>query len=161
VKAMTEKVNIIVNGKEIKREVESHITLLDFLRDELGLMGSKEGCGSGDCGACTVLVDGKSVNSCIFLTVDADKKSVTTIEGLVVDGKIHPLQQAFIDEGAVQCGYCTPGMIISALALINENPNPSEEDIKTGIAGNLCRCTGYIRIVKAIQKAAKQLAASK
>jgi carbon-monoxide dehydrogenase small subunit len=128
--------------------------LLQVLRNGLGLNGTKEGCGTGDCGACTVLLDGKPVNSCLVLAIDADGHEVTTVEGLEKEGKLHPLQAAFVEEGAVQCGFCTPGMLMTAKGLLDENPHPSEGEIRRGIAGNLCRCTGYVRIVRAIQRAA-------
>ena len=124
------------------------------LREKLGLTGTKEGCGTGECGACTVLVEGEPVNSCLYLAVRADGKSVLTIEGLAEGGQLHPLQQAFIDKAAVQCGFCAPGMLLSAKALLDRNPQPSEREIREGIAGNICRCTGYVKVVKAIQQAA-------
>lgn len=154
---MKELITLTINGDRVQAKVDQHTTLLSFIRDELGLMGTKNGCGSGDCGACTVLIDGVAVKSCIYLAVEADGKEVITIEGLAKGGILHPVQQAFVDEGAVQCGYCTPGMVLSAKALLDENPDPTEEEIKKGIAGNLCRCTGYVRIIKAIQSAAKTL----
>lgn len=132
------------------------MSLLSLIRDILGLTGTKEGCGSGDCGACTVLVDGKPVNSCIYLANDIDGKRVDTIEGISSDG-IHIIQESFIEEGAVQCGYCTPGFILTTKALLDENPIPNDEEIKKCISGNLCRCTGYIRIIKAINSASKKL----
>ncbi len=135
-------------------EIEPHLTLLQLLRDKLELTGTKEGCGMGECGACTVLLDGKSVNSCIFPAMEVDGKSVVTIEGLTdAQGKLHPIQKAFIEYGAIQCGFCTPGMVLSAKALLDENPKPTEAEIRTGIAGNLCRCTGYLQIVQAIKAA--------
>ena len=154
---MRRKIRLIVNEQEYELLVEPNKTLLDVLRDDLGLTGTKRGCNSGECGACTVLLDGKSINSCLVLAVDANGKEVLTIEGLASDGKLHPLQEAFIQEGAVQCGYCTSGMILSAKALLDENPTPKEEEVKKAIAGNLCRCTGYIRIVKAILNVAERL----
>ncbi len=154
---MKEKISLTVNGNKVEAEIDQNTTLLSFIRDELGLMGTKEGCGTGDCGACTVLINGLATKSCIYLAVDAHGKEIVTIEGLSKDGMLHPVQQAFVDEGAVQCGFCIPGMILSAKALLDENPDPSEEEIKKGIAGNLCRCTGYVRIIKAIKKAAKVL----
>jgi carbon-monoxide dehydrogenase small subunit len=150
-------IKFILNGESIEVEIEPHLTLLQLLRDELELMGTKEGCGMGECGACTVLLDGKAVNSCIFPAMEVDGKSVMTIEGLAgVQGKLHPVQKAFIDYGAIQCGFCTPGMVLSAKALLDENPKPTEEEIRHGIAGNLCRCTGYIQIIQAIKAASDQ-----
>jgi aerobic-type carbon monoxide dehydrogenase small subunit (CoxS/CutS family) len=147
-------INFKVNGVQHSLEVKSSQTLLEVLRNELGLNGTKEGCGTGDCGACTVLLDGKPVNSCLVLAIDADGREVTTVEGLEKDGKLHPLQAAFVEEGAVQCGFCTPGMLMAAKGLLDENPHPTEGEIRRGIAGNLCRCTGYVRIVRAIQRTA-------
>jgi carbon-monoxide dehydrogenase small subunit len=144
-----------INGKGHQLEVDPLTTLLKVLRDDLGLSGTKEGCGEGDCGACTVLVDGKAVNACLFLALEARGKEVVTIEGLAQDGRLHPLQQAFIDKGAVQCGFCIPGMIISAKALLDSNPSPDDDEIKLAIAGNLCRCTGYTKIIEAIRSVAQ------
>jgi carbon-monoxide dehydrogenase small subunit len=153
------KVTITVNGETyVLEHVPVNRTLLQLIREDLGLTGTKEGCGEGDCGACTVLLDGKPVNSCLVLAVEADGKEVLTVEGLARGGKLHPLQQAFIEEGAVQCGFCTPGMLMAAKGLLDENPRPTEAEIRQGIAGNLCRCTGYLRIVRAIQKAAEAMA---
>ncbi len=152
---MKYKINIYVNGQKYEEYVDAKTTLLDLLRDGLGLTGTNKGCGTGDCGACTVLMNGNAVNSCLVLAVDADGSQVTTIEGLDHDGTLDPLQQAFIDEGAVQCGFCTPGMIMVAKDFINKNPNPTEEDYKAAISGNLCRCTGYVKILKAIKKVAE------
>jgi len=146
-----------VNGKDYPMEVEANEILLNVLRDRLGLMGSKYGCGIGECGACTVLLDGEAILSCQTLAFTADGKRITTIEGLETDGTLHPLQQAFIDEGAVQCGYCTPGMILSAKALLDANPDPSTEQIKQAIRGNLCRCTGYTNIIRAIKTASTRI----
>ncbi len=144
-----------VNDDSVSLEVEPHWTLLRLIRDELGLIGTKEGCGEGDCGACTVIVNCKAVNSCLMLAVDMDGKTITTIEGLARGDELHPLQKAFIEKGAVQCGFCTPGIILVAKALLDQNPNPSEEEIRFAIAGNLCRCTGYAKIVNAIQAVAE------
>lgn len=149
-------VKINVNGQVYEVRVESRKSLLDLLRNELGLTGTKKGCDSGDCGACTVLMNGKPVNSCLVLAVEANEKDILTIEGLTGGSEIHPLQKAFINHGAVQCGYCTPGMILSAKALLDENPNPTEEEVKKAIAGNLCRCTGYKKIIEAILTASRQ-----
>ncbi len=151
---MAKRIQFTINQEAVSLEVEPHWTLLRVIRDVLGLTGTKEGCGEGDCGACTVLVDGKAVNACLILAVDTHGQSITTIEGLARNGQLHPLQEAFIDHGAIQCGFCTPGMILSAKALLDTNPQPSEEEIRFAIAGNLCRCTGYAKIVTAIQAAA-------
>lgn len=132
--------------------VEPRQTLLDALRYDLGLTGTKEGCGDGNCGSCTVLLDGQAINSCLVFAIELDGQEVTTIEGLYQGGNLHPLQQAFIDEGAVQCGFCTPGMILAAKALLDSNPYPTEAEVRLAIAGNLCRCTGYDKIVRAILK---------
>ena len=143
-----------LNGETLEVDVEPHLTLLQLLRDRLGLMGTKEGCGMGECGTCTVILDGQAVNSCIFPAFETDGKEVTTIEGISGSrGVLHPIQKAFIDYGAVQCGFCTPGMVLSAKALLDENPKPSEDEIRNGIAGNLCRCTGYLQIIQAIKAA--------
>ena len=130
------------------------MTLLDFLREDLGLKGTKRGCDSGQCGACTIIMDGKTVNACLILAIQADGKEILTIEGLSSGGRLHPLQEAFVEEGAVQCGFCTPGMILSAKALLDEKKDPSGEEIREALSGNLCRCTGYVKIIKAVQKAA-------
>jgi len=143
-------VKLQVNGITYEASVEPHTTLLTLLRDHLGLTGTKWACGTGDCGACTVIVDGRAVTSCLVLALDANGRQVLTIEGLARDGELHPLQQAFIEHGAVQCGYCTPGMIMMAKALLDENPHPSEEEVRSALRGNLCRCTGYNKIVDAI-----------
>jgi len=148
----------ILNGEPVQVEIEPYLTLLDLLRDRLELTGTKEGCGMGECGACTVLLEGKPVNSCIFPALEVEGKGVTTIEGLMdAQGHLHPIQRAFIDYGAIQCGFCTPGMVLSAKALLDENPKPTEEEIRNGIAGNLCRCTGYLQIIQAIKAASKKL----
>ena len=153
---MKRAVSFILNGDPVRVEIEPSLFLLQLLRDELGLTGAKEGCGMGDCGACTVLVDGKAVNSCIFPAVEIEGRRITTIEGLAdKQGNLHPLQKAFVENGAIQCGYCTPGVILSAKALLDEKPNPTEEEIQRGIAGNLCRCTGYLSIVRAIKAASE------
>lgn len=145
--------HFLVNGEEQKLTVPVNTTLLQIIRDQLGLMGTKEGCGEGECGACTVLMDGKPVTSCLVLANDVNGRQILTVEGLTKDETLSRLQQAFIDEGAIQCGYCTPGMLMSAQGLLNENPAPTEEEIRRGIEGNICRCTGYTRIVNAIRKA--------
>lgn len=155
---MAMRIGFLLNGEQTEMDVEDHWTLLHLLREELGLTGTKEGCGSGECGACTVLVEGKAVNSCLFLAADVDGKQVVTIEGLAApDGTLHPLQRAFIENGAIQCGFCTPGMILSAKALLDENPNPTEEEIRHALAGNLCRCTGYLQIFRAVADAARAI----
>ena len=152
---MKKEITLIVNGESYSLAVEPNRTLLQVLREDLGLTGTKEGCGKGDCGSCTVLVDGKAVNSCLTLAVQLKGKSITTIEGLATADGLHPLQQAFIQYGAIQCGFCTPGMILSAKALLDENPHPTEEEVKRSLAGNLCRCTGYTKIVEAVMVVAK------
>ncbi|OIQ12300.1 (2Fe-2S)-binding protein [Neomoorella thermoacetica] len=150
-----------VNGREYQVEAPADITLLELLREYLGLTGTKEGCGKGECGACTVLLDGQAVNSCLIPAAKAEGAEVLTIEGLASpDGKLHPLQEAFITEGAVQCGFCTPGMILSAKALLDSNPRPGREEIKMALSGNLCRCTGYAKIIAAVEKAAAVIAAA-
>jgi carbon-monoxide dehydrogenase small subunit len=155
-------IHMTVNGAERELTTAPNRRLLDLLREDLGLLGTKEGCGIGECGACTVILDGKKVNSCLLLAGQADGSSVVTIEGLGGhDERLHPLQQAFIDAGAVQCGYCTPGMIVSAADLLDSNPDPSEEEIKEAIAGNVCRCGAYRQIIDAVQRAAKQMNGAK
>ena len=144
----------VVNGQEREAIVEPHMLLIDVLRDGLGLTGTKYSCGAGDCGACTVLIDGKPAFSCLTLAVTAKGKSILTVEGLADRNKLHPIQQAFVDQGAIQCGFCTPGMVLSAKALLDENPAPSRDEIKTALAGNLCRCTGYVKIIDAVESAA-------
>jgi carbon-monoxide dehydrogenase small subunit len=139
-----------VNGKTVEAGVDPTWTLLRVLREELGLTGTKEGCGQGDCGACTVIMNGKAVHACLVLAMQAEGKEVETVEGLGTPEKLHPLQASFLNNGAVQCGFCTPGMLMSAVALLRKNPHPTEEEIKKGISGNLCRCTGYVKIIKAI-----------
>jgi aerobic carbon-monoxide dehydrogenase small subunit len=153
---MTRAVVITVNDLEHRGTLPVGMSLLEYLRDELGLKGAKEGCGTGDCGACTVLLDGIPVNACLTLAVEADGRRVTTIEGLVEDGHMSDLQKAFIEHGAVQCGYCSPGVIITAQGLLAENPSPSEPDVRRALAGNLCRCTGYESIVTAILDVAEK-----
>jgi carbon-monoxide dehydrogenase small subunit len=148
-------ITLTVNGQRHAIEAQPHHTLLEVLRDQLGLTGTKECCSEGECGACTVILEGDVVDSCLILGVEADGKSVQTIEGLAAGGTLSPLQQAFLDHGAVQCGFCIPGMIMSAQYLLDTNPDPSEDDIKRGLEGNLCRCAGYSRIIAAVQQAAK------
>jgi len=150
------ELNIRVNGQNRVLTVEPYRTLLEILRYELGLTGTKEGCGSGNCGSCTVLLDGKAVNSCLVLVAEVEGKEITTIEGLSLRGELHPLQQAFIDEGAVQCGFCTAGVILTAKSFLESTPRPTETQIRQAIAGNLCRCTGYDKIVRAIMRVANQ-----
>jgi aerobic carbon-monoxide dehydrogenase small subunit len=148
------EVRCTVNGSRETLRSAPYRTLLEVLRDDLRLTGSKEGCGTGDCGACTVLLDGAPVSSCLLLVGQVNERSVTTVEGLSSGEDLHPLQRTFVEHGAVQCGFCIPGMIMSAAALLEENPSPTEEEIRWGIAGNLCRCTGYSKIVEAIAAAA-------
>jgi len=150
---MKRLITLTVNGKNYELVVKPNRTLLQVLREELKLTGTKEGCSEGDCGACTVIMDGKPVTSCLVLAVEANGSHITTIEGVAENGKLHPIQQAFVEYGAIQCGFCTPGMTLAAKALLEKNPNPSEEEIRKAISGNLCRCTGYQKIVQAIQKA--------
>lgn len=149
--------NFILNERPTAVEIEPFELLADVLRDRLGLTGTKKGCGQGECGACTVIVDGKAVNSCMLPAARMEGRSVTTIEGLGKPGKPHPIQQAFIDAGAIQCGFCTPGMILSTKALLDANPYPSREEIRTALAGNICRCTGYVKIEQAVELAARAL----
>ena len=146
-------VHYTINGRPYEAYIAPNRTLLEVLRDELRLTGAKEGCGTGDCGACSVIVDGKLVTSCLMLAPQADGAELVTIEGLAPDGQLHPVQQAFIEKGAVQCGFCIPGMILAGKALLDRNPGPSEQEIRQAIAGNLCRCTGYTKIVEAIAAA--------
>jgi carbon-monoxide dehydrogenase small subunit len=145
------KIHLTVNGEPYDLLVEPRQSLVDIIRYELGLTGTKKGCDTGDCGACTIILNGKPVNSCLILGVEADGSDILTIEGLQKGGQLHPIQKAFIDHGAVQCGFCTPGMILSAKALLDSSPHPSEEEIKHAISGNLCRCTGYKKIIEAIR----------
>lgn len=150
-------ISLTINGKAEVVRVDSHVLLLDALRDELGLTGAKEGCGTGDCGACTVLVDGKPVCSCLTLAAEVDGCAITTVEGLAPDSELHPLQAAFIETGGLQCGFCTPGILLAAAALLRENPTPSDFEIRESLAGNLCRCTGYDKIVTAVRVAAERM----
>lgn len=145
------KLQVTINGEHIEQEVDGGKRLIDFLRDDRGLTGVKEGCGEGECGACTVVMNGKAVASCLVMAGQAEGASITTVEGVARDGQLSQLQQAFVDKGAVQCGFCTPGMIMSAKALLDENPTPSRDEIERAIEGNLCRCTGYVKIIDAIE----------
>jgi carbon-monoxide dehydrogenase small subunit len=154
---MTHTIRMQVNGKDYTVDVPSQRLLIDCLRYDLGLTGTKEGCSVGVCGACTVLMDGQVISSCLTLAVLADGKAVTTVEGLAHEGELHPVQQSFIDYGGFQCGICTPGMVVAAKALLDENPNPSDDDIKDWMMGNLCRCTGYYKIIESIRGAATRL----
>jgi aerobic carbon-monoxide dehydrogenase small subunit len=150
---MKKELHIKVNGDEHHLLVATHRTLLEVLRDQLGLTGTKNGCGAGECGACTVLLDGQPVNSCLTLAHEADGRDVLTIEGLARGGVLHPIQEAFVEEGAIQCGFCTPGMVLTTKALLDRNPDPTREEILEGLRGNLCRCTGYVKIVEAVMTA--------
>ena len=151
-----ENLIFLLNGKKVSLQTSSSKRLLDLLREELGLTGTKEGCGIGECGACTVILDGKAVNACLVLAGQVEGSEVMTVEYLARNGRLNDLQQAFLETGAVQCGYCTPGILMSVTALLNQVPDPSDEEIKEAIAGNLCRCTGYKQIIEAIQQTAKQ-----
>jgi carbon-monoxide dehydrogenase small subunit len=148
------KVTITVNGERHEADVEPRLLLAYFIRDDLGLKGTNVGCDTSSCGSCTVLIDGESVKSCTVLAVQADGSEVTTIEGLAAGGELHPVQQAFHEKHALQCGFCTPGFVMAAVSLLEENPSPSEDEIRVGLEGNLCRCTGYENIVRAVQSAA-------
>jgi carbon-monoxide dehydrogenase small subunit len=153
---MKKIISLTVNGTMHEVAVEPRRTLLELLREDLGLTGTKKGCGIGDCGSCTVLVDGVATLSCLTLAVQIDGRSVETVEGLARDGKLNRLQQSFVDQGAIQCGFCTSGMLMTATELLRRNPHPDEQEIRKAISGNLCRCTGYQKIVEAIQTAAKK-----
>jgi carbon-monoxide dehydrogenase small subunit len=155
---MEQPIILSVNGEKTEILVEPHTTVLEVLRERLGLTGTKRACEKGDCGACTVLLDGKPVNSCLILAMDARGKEITTIEGLAKDGRLHPLQESFYELAATQCGFCTPGMILSAKALLDYNPRPSVEQIKHALSGNLCRCTGYYKPIEAVMEAARKMA---
>jgi carbon-monoxide dehydrogenase small subunit len=145
---------VTINGVLERLDVPSNMTLLQMLREKLALTGTKNGCEAGECGACTVLLDGEPVNSCMVLAVETDGRAVLTVEGLAPEGQLSPLQEAFVEHNAIQCGYCTPGMLMTATALLRRNPHPTEQEIKQALVGNLCRCTGYVRIIDAIQSAA-------
>ena len=155
--AITTKIRITLNGNRREFEVPPFRLLLDLLRDHIGMTGTKEGCGTGDCGACTVLLNGKPVNSCLIFSGELDGAEIVTIEGLKIGPELHPVQMAFVQDGGAQCGYCTPGMLMMAKALLDENTNPTEADIRFALSGNLCRCTGYAKIVQAVQTAAEEL----
>ena len=150
----SKEIHVMVNDEKYTRDVPVNKTLLQFIREDLGLTGAKEGCNEGECGACTVIINGKAVNSCMVLAYEADGATILTVEGLAKDGVLHPLQQAFIEEGAVQCGFCTPGMLLMAKAILDEYSNPTEAEIRKMMEGNLCRCTGYTRIIKTVRKVA-------
>ena len=158
--ATKQKIELTVNGQKVENEVDARVLLVHFLRENLSLTGTHIGCDTSNCGACTVLVDGKSVKSCTRLAVQTNGTEVTTIEGVAADGENHPLQKGFHDQHGLHCGFCTPGMIMRSIELLKKNPSPSEEEIRWGISGNLCRCTGYNNIVKAIQQASKEMQAS-
>lgn len=151
---MKHPLSLTINGEPHELLVEAYSSLLDMLRDDLQLTGTKKGCDEGDCGACTVLMNGKTVTSCMVLALDARDQEITTVEGLMQNNRLHPVQDAFVQYGGVQCGFCTPGLIMSGVGLLLENPNPTEEDVRYAIGGNLCRCTGYAKVVQAILKAA-------
>ena len=157
---MKHGMHLTINGEPYELLVEPYCSLLDMLRDQLHLTGTKRGCDEGDCGACTVLIQGKTATSCMMLALDAKDKEVVTVEGLARGDKLHPVQEAFVQYGGVQCGYCTPGLIMSAVGLLRENPAPTEEDVRYGIGGNLCRCTGYAKVIQAILKAAEAMRAA-
>jgi len=152
-----QKVKFMVNSRSYEIPIEPHMTLVEVLRDKLDITGTKISCGAGECGACTVLIDGKPTLSCLTLAITAKEKNILTIEGLAEGSKLHPIQRAFIDHGAIQCGFCTPGMILATKALLDENPNPTREEVKRALAGNLCRCTGYVKIVNAVLAAAEKI----
>jgi len=149
------KISLTVNGVLERAEVPSNMVLLTLLREELGLTGSKNGCAAGECGACTVIMNGEPVNSCLVLAVEADESEIVTVEGLSSDGQLDPLQEAMIEVSGTQCGFCTPGVLISARALLDRNPSPTEDEIKEALRGNLCRCTGYVRIIDSVKMTAK------
>ncbi len=149
------RITLKVNGEPEQVDVPSNLTLLGLLREKLALTGTKNGCSAGECGACTVMMNGEPVNSCMVLAVECDGAEIITVEGLAQDGQLHPVQQALIDSGGVQCGFCTPGVLVTARALLDRNPHPSEEEISEALVGNLCRCTGYVRIIQGIQQAAQ------
>jgi carbon-monoxide dehydrogenase small subunit len=150
-------IKLSVNGTAYEFSVKPNATLLDVIREDLGLTGTKEGCGNGECGACTVIIDGKTANSCITLAAEANGKEITTIEGLPQGEKLHPIQEAFVEVGGMQCGFCTPGMVLSAKVLLDAIPSPTEEQIRKGLEGNFCRCTGYTKIIESVKVAAEKV----
>ena len=150
------RVEVTVNGERYREEVPPNRSLLDFLRDDLGFTGTKEGCGEGECGACSVILDGRLVDACLVFAVEADGGSVDTVEGLAADGELHPLQRTFAAAGAAQCGYCTPGVLMACKSLLDRNSSPTREEVAQGIAGNLCRCTGYGTIIQAVMEASEE-----
>jgi carbon-monoxide dehydrogenase small subunit len=149
------RINFTINGESEQVDVPGNLTLLEMIRERMALTGTKNGCAAGECGACTVLLDGEPVNSCLVLAVECDGSEILTVEGLAINGHLSPVQRAIVEAGGVQCGFCTPGILIASHALLNRVPNPSEDDIRTALVGNLCRCTGYVRIVESVQEAAK------
>lgn len=153
-------IELNVNGIAYDVIVSPEDLLVDVLRQKLGLTGTKKGCGQGDCGTCTVLIDGRRALACLTLAIACQGKKILTIEGMEANGRLHPIQQAFIDKGAIQCGFCTPGMVMAAKALLDENPDPTVQEIKQGLSGNLCRCTGYVKIIDAVQEAARRMRAA-
>jgi aerobic carbon-monoxide dehydrogenase small subunit len=153
---MKKTITLNVNNREYDLVIPVNLTLTQVLRENLKLTGTKQGCAVGDCGACTVLMDGEPVNSCLILAVEAEGHTIQTIEGLAEEGKLHPVQEAFVEKGGIQCGFCSPGMILTAKALLDKNPNPNETEIREAISGNLCRCTGYQKIVESVQAAAER-----
>ncbi len=155
---MFHEITLVVNDEPRTLAVKSHHTLLKVLRDEMGLTGTKIGCENGECGACTVLMDGEPVNACMVLAVEADGHSIETVENLNKSGELHPLQKAFVKNNAIQCGFCTPGMLMMAKGYLAKNPNPTEDEVRQALVGNLCRCTGYVRIVESVLEAAKEVA---
>jgi carbon-monoxide dehydrogenase small subunit len=154
---MNTQVSFTLNGQPVSRTVPNHRLLLDLLRDEIGITGTKEGCGTGDCGACTVILNGKPVNSCLILSGELDGTDIVTIEGLQIGPELHPVQKAFVQDGGAQCGYCTPGILMMSKSLLDQNKNPTDEEIRYALSGNLCRCTGYAKIVQAVKDAAAML----
>jgi carbon-monoxide dehydrogenase small subunit len=154
---MKKMIRLEINKETYEVEVENRRTLLEVIRDDLHLMGTKKMCDMGECGSCTVIMDGLAVNSCLVLALDAEGKKIETIEGVAKGDQLHPIQEAFVNQGAVQCGFCTPGMVMTTKAFLEKNPNPTEEEIKIAISGNFCRCTGYVRIVEAIRAAADRM----